>query len=134
MNKRLYISLLFIGIFIFLGASSVNAQSNLVGKYFFDTKIDEGRHDFRYLFDLKQNNVAIYSNEQEGAETQKRIGTWNWNKKSNLVTVVLPPVKKNAIQGQEIKLTFVFKVVGNKLKLTKELPYNEGVGSIYQKL
>lgn len=114
--------------------SSINTQSDLVGKYYHDTKIDEGQHSFRLLFELKNKNVAVYSNEQDGAETQRRFGTWTWNKKTNQITIILPPIKKNPIQGQEIKLTFVFKIIEDKLKLIKDLPYKDGQGEIYQRM
>ena len=116
------------------GVVAVPAQTNLLGTYFYDTKIDDGRHDFRRLVELRARGVAVYRNEQEGAETQRRAGTWRWNRKTNLVTLVFPPVKNNPMQGQEIKLTFVFKYADGKLQMTKDLPYNEGVGNVYRKL
>lgn len=131
MYKHLLISFLLIFTF---GVFSANAQSNLIGKYYYDTKIDEGRHNFRLLFELKIKNVAVYSNEQDGEETQKRFGTWSFNKKLNQITVIMPPVKNNPLMSQNTKLTFVFKIVGNNLKLIKDLPYKDGKGEIYQKL
>lgn len=131
MNKKLLISSLIIFIF---GVFSANAQSNLISKYYYDTKIDEGRHNFRLLFELKDENVAVYSNEQDGEETQKRFGTWSYNKKMDQITVIMPPVENNPMMGQNVKLTFVFKIVGSKLKLIKDLPYKNGKGEIYQKL
>jgi hypothetical protein len=130
MNKKLFISLLFIA-FI---AISAKAQSNLPGSYYYDKKIDEGRNTLRLVFELKGKNAAVYVNKQDENETQRRFGTWTYNKKLSQITVIMPPVKKNPMQGQEVKLTFVFKVVGNKLKLVKDLPYREGKGEIYQKL
>ncbi len=131
MYKQLLISFLLIFTF---GIFSANAQSNLIGKYYYDTKIDEGRHNFRLLFELKNKNVAVYSNEQDGEETQKRFGSWTWNKKLNQITVIMPPVKNNPLMGQTTKLSFIFKIVGNNLKLIKDLPYKNGKGEIYQKL
>lgn len=131
MYKQLFISFLFIFTF---GVFSANAQSNLFGTYYYDTKIDEGRHNFRLLFELKDKNTAIYSNEQDGEETQKRFGTWRFNKRLNQITVIMPPVKNNPLMGQSTKLTFVFKIIGNKLKLIKDLPYKDSKGEIYQKL
>jgi hypothetical protein len=130
MSKKLIISLLFIA-FITISA---NAQTNLLGTYFYDKKIDDGRNTLRLIFELKEKNRAVYSNKQDETETQRRFGSWIYNKKLNQITVVMPPVKNNPIQGQEVKLTFVFKVVGNKLKLIRDLPYKEGTGEIYQKL
>lgn len=134
MRNKTFMSFLVIGVFTFVGLISANGQANLVGTYFHDTKIDDGRHDFRLLFELKSKNIAVYRNEQEGSETQKRVGTWTWDKKTNLVTIIIPPVRKNPVQGQEIKLTFVFKPIGKNLKLIRDLPYKEGVGEIYQRL
>ncbi|HRH43350.1 MAG TPA: hypothetical protein PKY82_17080 [Pyrinomonadaceae bacterium] len=131
MYKQLFISLLLI---ITFGVFLANAQSNLFGKYYYDTKIDEGRHNFRLLFELKNKNVAVYSNEQDGEETQKRFGIWTFNKKLNQITVLMPPVKNNPLMGQSTKLTFVFKIVGNNLKLIKDLPYKNGNGEIYQQM
>lgn len=131
MNRNLICTFLFVA---FFGVISVNAQTELVGKYYYDTKIDDDRHNFRYLFELKNKNVAIYINEQDGSETQRRFGTWTWNKKNNLIIIIIPPNRKDPIQGQEIKLTFTFKIIGNKLKLIRDLPYKESKGEIYQKL
>lgn len=134
MNKKLAFSLLFIAFITICGTVSANAQANLLGTYYYDKKIDEGRNTLRLIFELKGKNAAVYSNKQEDNETQRRFGTWTYNKKLNQITVIMPPVKKNPMMGQEVKLTFVFKVVGNKLKLIKDLPYREGAGEIYQRL
>lgn len=133
MNKKIILSLLFFTVVTAFGAVEIKAQKSFHGKYYYDKKIDEGRNTLRLLFELKAKNIAVYSNEQDGTETQKRFGTWIYNKR-NQITVIMPPVKNNPMQGQEVKLTFVFKVVGNTLKLVKDLPYKEGNGEIYQKL
>lgn len=130
MNKKLILPFLL----LVFTVVSANAQSSFVGKYYFDTKIDEGQHNFRLLFELKDKNTAIYTNEQDGVETQKRIGTWSYNKKLNQISIIMPPVKKNPMMGQEVKLTFVFNVLGDKLKLIRDLPFRDGKGEIYQKL
>ncbi len=129
MKKKLLLSFLFIAIITI----SATAQTNLIGKYSHQQKIDEGRNTLDLIFELKAKNVAVYRNEQNGEETQRRLGSWTWNKKTNLVTLILPPIKKNPIRGQEVKLTFVFSVVGGNLKLIKDLPYQDGKGEIYQK-
>lgn len=129
MNKKLILSFSFI-LFTVIAA---NAQSNLAGTYYFDKKIDEGRNTLRLIVELKSKNVAVYSNKQDDLETQRRFGTWTYNKKLNQITVIMPPVKKNPMMGQEVKLTFIFKVTGDKLKLIKDLPYKDGKGEIYQK-
>lgn len=121
------------GFVLFAAVTGVNAQT-VVGKYYTDTKIDDGRNDFRLLFDLKEKGVAVYSNEQNGDETQSRKGTWNHNKRTNRITVVLPPVKDNPMMGQEVKLTFVFKIEGETLRLISAKPYNDGVNAIYKRL
>ncbi len=131
MKNRLLFAFLCIA---FIGVVSAKAQASLTGKYYFDIKIDEEKHNFRLLFELKNKNIAVYSNEQDGSETQRRFGNWTYNKKLNQITITLPPAKNNPMMGQETKLTFVFKVVGNKLKLIKDLPYKDGKGEIYQKL
>lgn len=129
MNKRLLLSFLFIAI----TTVSAIAQTNLTGTYLYQQKIDDGRNTLDLIFELRSKNVAVYRNEQDGVETQRRFGTWTWNTKTNLVTIIMPPVKKNPMQGQEVKLTFVFRVVGKNLKLIKDLPYKDGIGNIYQK-
>lgn len=131
MNRKLLISWLFIIVFTVISA---NAQSNLAGTYYFDKKIDEGRNTLRLIVELKSKNIAVYSNKQNDLETQRRFGTWTYNKKLNQITVIMPPVKKNPMMGQEVKLTFIFKIVGDKLKLIRDLPYKDGKGEIYQKL
>lgn len=134
MNKKLTISLFFIAFITICGSVSANAQANLVGKYYYDKEIDEGRNTLRLIFELKAKNAAVYSNSQGDVETQRRFGSWTYNKKLNQITVTMPPVKKNPMMGQEVKLTFVFKVVGDTLKLVKDLPYRDGAGEIYRKL
>lgn len=134
MNKKILLSLLFIVFIVFGGFISTKAQSNPAGKYYFDLSIDEGRNILRLIFELKNKNAAIYSNKQNEVETQRRFGTWSYNKKLNQITVIMPPVKKNPMMGQEVKLTFVFKLVGRNLKLIKDLPFNDGKGQIYQRL
>ncbi|MEK7724540.1 MAG: hypothetical protein AAB336_09350, partial [Acidobacteriota bacterium] len=113
--------------------SLTNAQSNLLGNYKFQKKIDEGRNTLDLIFELKNKSLAVFRNEQEGNETQRRFGTWTFNKKLNQITIIMPPVKKNPMMGQEVKLTFVFKVLEDKLKLIKDLPYRDDIGAIFQK-
>lgn len=132
MNKKFFISFILIAVFTTICAVSNHAQTNLIGTYSHNQKIDEGRNTLDLIFELKAKNAAVYRNEQDGVETQKRFGTWTWNKKTKLITIIMPPVK-NPTQGQEVKLTFVFRVVGTDLKLIKDLPYNDGIGNIYQK-
>jgi hypothetical protein len=133
MKKRIIYILLLITLIITIGTISAIAQSTLIGKYSYQQKIDEGRNTLDLIFEVKSKNVAVYRNEQDGSETQKRFGIWAWNKKNKQITIIMPPVKKNAVQGQEIKLTFVFKIIGNNLKLVKDLPYKEGIGNLYEK-
>lgn len=130
MNKKLFLSFLFITII----TVSATAQTNLTGKYSYRMSIDEGRNTLDLIFELKAKNVAIYRNEQNGEETQRRFGSWSYNKKLHQITIIMPPVKNNPMMGQEKKLTFVFKVIGNNLKLIKDLPYKDGKGEVYQRL
>ena len=134
MNKNIFLLLLLAGILSFAGAIPSRAQTPPSGKYYHDKKIDEGRHDFRMLFEFRSDRTVVYSNEQEGAETQRRFGKWTWNQKAKQLTVDLPPVKNNPMQGQEVRLTFVFRVVGRNLELIRDLPYREGKGEIYRPL
>lgn len=129
MNKKLLLSFLFIAIITI----AATAQTNLIGKYSHQQKIDEGRNTLDLIFKLKTKNVAVYRNEQNGEETQKRVGSWSYNKKLNQITIIMPPIKKNPMQGQEVKLTFVFRMIGDNLKLIKGLPYKDSIGEIYQK-
>lgn len=134
MMRKLFFAMFFAAGFVsFAAVTSVNAQT-VVGKYYTDTKIDDGRNDFRLLFDLREKGVAVYSNEQNGEQTQSRKGTWTHNKRTNRITVTLPPVRENPMMGQEVKLTFVFKVEGERLKLISSKPYNDGVNEIYKRL
>lgn len=134
MRRTIFAILLLAGFIAFAGTTETQAQSNLVGTYYFDMKIDDGKNNFRLLFDLQDKNVAVYRNEQNGEETQKRFGTWSLNKRTKQITVIMPPVKPNPIMGQEKKLTFVFKVTGKNLQLVKDLPYNDGKNEVYTKL
>ena len=133
MNKKSALILLTIAFLTICAAVSTNAQSNLIGKYYFDKSIDDGQNTLRLVFELRAKNAAVYSNKQGETETQRRSGTWTYNKKLNQITIILPPVKKNPLMGQEVKLTFVFKVVGDRLKLIKDLPYKDGAGEIYRR-
>lgn len=134
MRNRKLLSILFVAVFVTLSAGYANAQSSkFIGYYMHTQSIDEGRNSLDLIFDLKAKGVAVYRNQQGDNETQKRTGTWAYNAKSKLITVTLPPVKKNPTQGQEVKLTFVFKAVGENLELVKDLPYNDGVGNLYER-
>ena len=134
MRSTIFAIILLAGFIAFAGTTETQAQSDLTGTYYLDLEIDDGKNNFRLLFDLQEKNVAVYRNEQNGEETQKRFGTWSLNKRTKQITVIMPPVKANPIMGQEKKLTFVFKVTGETLKLIKDLPYNDGKGEIYKKL
>lgn len=114
-------------------SSNKSPQSDFTGEYVHQEKIDDGRHTLDIIFELKENNTAVYRNVQEGSETQKRAARWTWDKVKNQLTVTVPPIP-DGYQGQEVKLTFVFETVGKNLKLVKDLPYNEGVGEVYKKL
>lgn len=131
-KKTVYLSI-FVILLCGVSTISANAQSDLRGIYTFQKSIDDGRNTLDLIVELRSKNVAVYRNEQEGNETQRRFGTWTFNKQKRTVTVIMPPVKKDPVQGQEVKLTFVFKIVGKNLKLVKDLPYNEGVGSIFER-
>ncbi|NJM52459.1 MAG: hypothetical protein HC846_03120 [Blastocatellia bacterium] len=61
--------------------ANVQTDGDLIGKYSYRMSIDEGRNTLDLIFELKAKNVAIYRNEQNGEETQKRFGTWTWSKK-----------------------------------------------------
>jgi hypothetical protein len=134
MRRTIFAILLLAGFIAFAGTIEAQAQSNLVGTYYFDMKIDDGTNNFRLLFDLQDKGIAVYRNEQNGEETQKRVGTWSQNKRTKQITVIMPPVKRDPIMGQEKKLTFVFKLTGKNLQLIKDLPYNDGKNEIYTKL
>lgn len=134
MRRTIFAILLLAGFIAFAGTTETQAQNNLVGTYYFDMKIDGGKNNFRLLFDLQVKKVATYRNEQNGEETQKRLGTWSYNNKTKQITVIMPPVKANPIMGEEKKLTFVFKVNGKNLQLVKDLPYNDGKNEVYTKL
>lgn len=56
------------------------------------------------------------------------------NERTKQITVIMPRVVSNPIMGQRTKLTFVFKVAGDKLQLIKDLPFNDGKGEIYTRL
>ncbi len=133
MNKKILLTFIFVGIIAVLGTVSAKAQANLMSKYSYQMSIDDGRNTLDLIFELRAKNVVVYRNEQNGEETQKRFGTWNWSKKTNRITIIMPPVKKNPVQGQEKKLTFVFSLAGKNLKLIKDLPYKTGKGEIYQR-
>ena len=71
MDKKLFIAFLFIAII----AISATAQTNLIGKYSHQQTIDEGRNTLDLIFELKSKNIAVYRNEQNGEETQRRFGS-----------------------------------------------------------
>jgi hypothetical protein len=113
-------------------SADTSKQTAVLGQYKHRQKIDEGRNTLELIFEIAEGGRAIYRNVQDGMETQKRNGTWTWNEGKNQLTVNLSPVP-NGLQGQEVKLTFVFQQIGNNLKLVTDLPYKQGAGEIYEK-
>jgi hypothetical protein len=111
---------------------------NLIGKYVYRSKHETGTDEF--VYELKANNVAVYTSEQEGGDGQNKTGAWSFDEASKSVTITFPPQKKNdsGIDRDVPEQTFVFKAEGNTLKMMKEPKYDEGYigfnGTVFKKL
>jgi hypothetical protein len=122
----------------FENSSKQTKSPNLTGKYVYHSKHETGTDEF--IYELKANNVAVYTSEQEGGDGQNKTGAWSFDESSKSITITFPPQKKNdsGIDQDVPEQTFVFKSEGNTLKMIKEPKYDEGYvgfnGTIFKKL
>lgn len=91
---------------------------NVEGTYVYSYQHDSGADTF--IWELKKGNVATYVSEREGGDGADRKGTWKLNDSDSTITVSFPDAPDDAE-------TYVFKIEGKNLKMTKEPKMPQGV-------
>lgn len=112
----------------------VNAQTDLVGKYVFAQKLDNGQTNL-IAFDLKSENVAVYSKINESLEqSEEKTGSWVWDKSKKLLTITMPG-NQSAERADEKEVILTFILADKNLKVVKVLPASAGQpGDVFKKL
>lgn len=125
MRNNLLTGFIVIGFLAILGAVSINAQTNLTGKYRnIETIADEESGEIDWTLEVKSKNIAVLTSIEGNTKEVKR-GSWKWNKAQNSMTATFPARNK-----KEIKFTYVFSLSGKNLVLKKMLT-SEGEGETY---
>jgi len=133
MQRNILRVILAIVFFTVCGAISANAQNNPLGKYIYQQKIDNGQTN-QISFELKSENIAVYSKVNESLEqTKEKTGSWTWNKAKKQITVRIHAFKNE--EQDEPEITIIFKLANKNLKVVKVLPASAGkIGDIFKKL
>jgi hypothetical protein len=133
MNKKLFISFLFICAFTVLPMISANAQTTLTGKYIYLLPVNVADYKVIYTvsYDLRSGGKLFYKSEcAELDDVTEKTGYWSWGKKRRLLTAVTFATKENLS-----KVTLVFKLKGKNLQVISVLPSYVGkIGKTFMKV
>lgn len=135
MKRNLLTAFLAIGFLLSLSAISINAQTNLLGKYDYTDKTTEG-NPMNSALEIKSGNTVVftYISVEDDYDTKTRSGTWNYNKAKNLLTITLPANTDNEDKGDDKKQIYTFKVAGRNLNWIKSSWEDNLVGKTYKKV